>query len=93
MNLDEYVNTKREELKKVFEDGFKMHGKDFYIGYILGAIDDNCIKPDDGWMELPAEKLLDLCFQAYSTVVKKILNGETLPSELRNVNLKSIRTH
>lgn len=52
-------------------------------GYLLAAQDDKCIELPEDWMKLPKQKLVELAAKAYVKCAEKIINGETLPSEMR----------
>ncbi len=59
--------------------------RNFFTGFLLLAIDDNCIELPKGWMDLPIDVLRSKCAEAHVNAAVRILNGETLPSELRPI--------
>lgn len=75
--IEIFVKEVEKEISRLVEKDFN-----WLHGYLLAAQDDKCIELKDGWTELPKEDLVFLAAKAYVKCAEKILNGETLPSEL-----------
>jgi hypothetical protein len=75
LSRDEAIDIMKLEFDKMPFD------KDFYIGFLQGALEDNCIKLDDGWREKDIDQLRRLCAEAHLNAATKIVSGEILKSE------------
>lgn len=75
LTRDEAIDIMKLEFDKMPFD------KDFYIGFLQGALDDNCINLVDGWREKDIDTLRRYCAEAHLNAATKIISGEILRSE------------
>lgn len=75
MTREEAIEVMKLEFDKMPFD------KDFYIGFLVGALEDDCIKLADGWREKDIDSLRRLCAEAHLNAATKIVSGEILKSE------------
>lgn len=68
---------------KLMFDSISKMDRDGRIGFLLGAQDDGVFKLPPNWEKASDEELAHWGVEAITSAAEAILNGKTLPSELR----------